>query len=397
MLSKKKYLIMHVSTSFNRAGSFYRLFKRLRALADNGYGVALVVGREYDPSPEWDMSGIAVYRVRSLVKYISPGSDFKALVNLIRILRVIHPDLVHTHMAKAGILGRWAAYMAGIPNIFHTVHGPTFASTLPFHKRGPYFFLERLSGKITDYFVFVGEEIRMEYVNARICCKGNSFIVRTGRPDAEIDAIHSLSRVRLNKIRCNLLGADDSFTVVCVGRVVPSKQQDHAIRVIHQLRQKGINAKMILIGEAFLDEEKSHIQALRRLVRELRLNEHVCFAGYRDDALEIMAAADAILHTSRYEGLPNVLVEAALVARPIITYAVTGAEEVILNGETGFIVPQGNIEAASEKMYELAMHPAKAREMGKAGFEKISGDYRESAMIRNKLDFYDKILGTTAD
>jgi glycosyltransferase involved in cell wall biosynthesis len=177
-----------------------------------------------------------------------------------------------------------------------------------------------------------------------------------------------------------------------VGRVVPSKQQEHAILVIQKLRQMGINAKLIIVGEAFIKEEKRYMGSLKKLVHQLYLKDHVSFSGYRTDALDIMASADAILHTSKYEGLPNVLVEAGLAARPVVCYAVSGAQEVIHEGKTGYIVEQGDVSKATERLFYLATNPPKADKMGLAAHDIISKEFRESTMVERKLGLYKEIF-----
>ncbi len=363
------------------------MYKLLRAFKDAGYAVVLVVGRDFNPAEDWDLSGMAVYRVSSLVKYIDPLRDLRALRDLFRLFRRIRPYAVHTHLAKAGILGRWAAFLSGTPLILHTVHGPTFPAVYSSHRRFIYWFLELVMGRITDHFVFVGQELCNDYVNGGVCSMKSAVIVRTGRADAELDALEATDPADLRAIRRSFAG-DDQFLMACVGRVVPEKQQNHAIRVLNHLRSSGVDAKLVVVGEGLLKEEKRYIHCLHDIVAELELERWVVFAGHREDAMKIMAASDVVLHTSKREGLPNVLVEAALVKKPVVTYAVSGARELIRDGVTGFIVDQGDVQGASDQLLFLQRHPEAAREMGLKAYRAVSAEYRESAMIRKKLAFY---------
>jgi len=368
------------------------MFKRLRAMRDHGYRVSIITGRDCNPAPDWDLNGIEVLRVPCLVKYIDPARDLKALWTLIRLLRHIRPDAVHTHLAKAGILGRWAAWLSRTPFILHTVHGPTFPATLPAHKRMPYLWMERIAGRITDWFVFVGEEVRVEYTQAGVCGHMNSVIVRTGRPDAEIEAAARATEAERDDMRGSLLNGNHRFLIACVGRIVPSKQQDHALRVLHRLRQMGVDAGLVIVGEGYVREETGYLGRLERIAQDLGVIDHICFTGHRDDALKIMSASDAILHTSKYEGLPNIMVEAAIVSKPIVAYEVSGAREVVRDGRTGFILAQEDIDGAAEKLALLAADPERSKRMGALANATVSAEYRESTMIRNKLAFYDRIF-----
>jgi glycosyltransferase involved in cell wall biosynthesis len=389
----RRLKIVHVCTTFMyRSGGISRLFARLGGMLRAGYQVTLVVGRDYEPAPHWDMNDFDVHQIKSLVKYISPVKDIQTFFLLAKAFRKIRPDVIHTHFAKAGLLGRLAAYFSRTPLILHTVHGPTFAKTLPVHKRIGYRWLETVVGRITNYFVFVGEEIRNEYIHAGVCDNYNSVVIYTGRPDEELDRIKELGTTDKQGCRQSFFKTKKAFIVVCVGRVVPSKQQEHAILVIQQLRQMGINAKLIIVGEAFIKEEKRYVGFLKKLVDQLYLQDHISFSGYRTDVLDIMASADAILHTSKYEGLPNVLVEAGLAARPVVCYAVCGAREVIHEERTGYIVEQGDVSKAAERLFYLATNSPEADKMGLAAHDIISNNFRESTMVKRKLGLYKELF-----
>lgn len=385
-------LVAHVSTTFRQqwpGGD--RVFHQLRALRDNGYRIALIVGRDFDPSPLWDFSGIDLYRIPSLVKHVDPVRDLWSIHSLLQIMRSIRPDAVHTHLAKGGILGRYAARLCRVPMILHTVHGPTFPPFLPVYKRMIYRALEQFAGRVTHRFVFVGEEIRDDYIRAGVCQRENSTVIRTGRPDAELEALNGISREKRNDLWTPCPGSRrEPFLIVNVGRIVPSKQQEHALVILDHLRRSGVNAALVVVGKALVREEKKYVHRLKKCVLELKLGKYVRFMGYRDDVLELMAASDAVLHTSKYEGLPNILVEAALAKRPVVTYKVSGAGEVVDEGITGFIVSQGDIEGAVERLRFLSESSERRRMMGEAAFKTISDEYCESAMIQNMLIFYDK-------
>jgi len=392
-IKSRQIHVCHISTTFlHRAGGMRRLFSRLRAMIGAGYKVSLIVGRDYEPDPNWNMTGLTVYRIQSMEKYISPIKDIQAFIRLSNLVRDISPDVVHTHLAKAGILGRWAAYINRVPLILHTVHGPTFASTMSVPKKLFYRLVERLTGRITSHFISVGEDIRNAYIRAKVCNENNSTVIYTGRPDEEIDDINNMSSRKLLNTRESFFDTNSAFVVVCVGRLVASKQQDHAIRIIDELRRRNIDGKLIIVGDAFLREEKFWAQYMRKLVADLDLEEHVSFSGHRKDVLEIMAACDAVLHVSKYEGLPNILVEAGLVSKPIVCYLVSGAREIIEDGHTGYIVDQGGIESAVEKLSYLALHPVEAYKMGILAKKNLKEVHRESFMNAKKLAVYAELF-----
>lgn len=152
--------ICHISTSFlRRAGIARRTAAIVAACAERGYRVSLIAGRDHD-LVDGDLPGVAIEIVRELAKPVRPLADATAVRRLGRLLRSLKPDLVHTHLAKAGILGRRAAARCGVRPIVHTVHGPTFPSHLPAPRRLLFRALERRAARLTDALVFVGEELR---------------------------------------------------------------------------------------------------------------------------------------------------------------------------------------------------------------------------------------------
>jgi glycosyltransferase involved in cell wall biosynthesis len=385
--------VVHVSTTFNhRAGSVRRLYRKARALSVNGFKISLIVGQDFKPAPEWELNGLDLYRIPFLVKYLHPTLDAKAFFHLVGLLRRLKPQVVHTHLAKAGILGRWAAFFCKVPVILHTVHGPTFPENIRSLKRWFYRTAEQWTGRITDHFVFVGEELRQEYVRCAVCDEMNSSTIRTGRPDREIGRLALMTREEKRKIRESIVPDGTEFFIVTVGRIVPSKQQEHAVRILAELRKEKVKAGLVVVGEANLKEEMGYVEFLKSLSSDLKVSGYVRFLGHREDVLDIMASADALLHTSKYEGLPNVLVEAALCSRPVVSYLVSGAGEVVQDGVTGFIISQGDIAEATRKLLFLAQHPEVAHRMGHAANEALLDDYCESAMIKNTINFHEEVV-----
>ena len=386
--------ICHISTTFNlRSGSAHRTSVILTRCIAQGYKVSLLIGRDHDVRPE-DLPGVDIYVIPELVKYISPRLDAIAPWRLRRILREIRPDLVHTHLAKAGIIGRLAAWSVGVPHILHTVHGPTFPQYFHPLKRNLFRILEKLCGWITCQFVFVGHDLRQEYIAAGVCTFRNSCVIQTGRPDA-VFARSPLSATERKQMRLDICGGSvPHFLVVTVGRLVPAKQLAHGIRVIKELHAQDIQAHLAVVGKSLLREERKHEQKLIRLSRELALADYVHFCGFRTDIIKVMESADAILLTSHYEGLPNVAVEAVISGTPMVAYDVSGIREVLQEGVTGWIVPQGDIGRIVQILSQLSLddrvdrqvRPTQPRDEG------LLRNFRESVMVARKMKLYAEIL-----
>ena len=385
--------ICHVSTTFiYKAGSTRRTTSIARALVEDGHTVTLIVGRDVELPETWSMSGIQVIQIEELVKYVDPAKDALAFIKLLHAFSILRPDAVHTHLAKAGILGRLAARVANVPHIFHTVHGPTFFDGQDRRFSYLYESLERMAARITDNMVFVGYELAAGYRDRSISGRGESHVVQSGRPREEIGRFDQLDPQDIAAIRRDGGSTDEDFVVVSVGRLVPSKQIDHTVRAVANLIDEGIPARLWIVGQALLEEERSYQQQLIDLVRKKGIEDSVRFLGYRADILAVISASDVLVLSSQYEGLPNVLVEAALARTPAVSYDVFGAHEVIQDGETGFVIVQGDEVALTSALHTLARSEERRHEMGQKAREAFESRYTEERMIERKRAFYEQVL-----
>jgi glycosyltransferase involved in cell wall biosynthesis len=385
--------ICHINTTYIfKAGSARRTFDIIRTTADYGYQITQIAGRDADFHPDWNLSGITFIHVPQLVKHLSPMHDVVALARIYRILKRGRYDLVHTHLAKAGVIGRLAAKLAGIPLIVHTVHGPSFPEGIHPFKRQLYLLLERLCARFTNSFVFVGEELREEYLRERICHRENTAVIRTGRPHSDFQRADCIAEEECRQVRSQWVEDGKGFLIGYVARLVPNKNQDVAIRVLKKVRDHGVDAHLVLIGEAHVKEEKKYQHYLQQLSRELQLDGYVHYTGYQINVFPYMKAMDALILPSKYEGLPNVAVEAALVGRPLVSFEVCGIHEVVRNGTSGFIVKQGDIDEMAERLIYLSQHADIAHELGEAAQQHIRGLFNSQRMVEEKLCFYRQLF-----
>ncbi len=382
--------ICHIQTTFNRrSGSGRRTATILQAAVEEGYRASLLVGRDHDLG-EVDLPGVTVEVIGKLAKPVRPGRDAAALGRLTGRLRRLKPDLVHTHLAKAGILGREAATRAAVARIVHTVHGPTFPDHLPLLRRHLFRALERRAARRTDAMVFVGEELRASYLAAGVGERSRSRVIRTARTPGEI-AFRPPGEAARRSLRAEVCGgAGCELLLLAVGRLVPAKRPQHAVGVLEELCRRGVDARLALAGEALVDAERSFERRLRRIVAASPWAERIRFLGYRRDVLALMAAADAVLLTSRHEGLPNVAVEAVLAGTPVVGYAVTGLAEVV--GASGRVVPESRPPALVEPLLELRADPAAARRRVAERRRAVACEYTRERMIDSTLALYREIL-----
>ncbi len=388
--------ICHISTTFNRrSGSARRIATLLEACVEAGYHASLLIGDSHDLRPG-HLPEVTVEVVPGLSKEVRPRRDREALRHLERRLGRLRPDLVHTHLAKAGILGRWAAARRGVPRIAHTVHGPTFPDHLPWLRRGVFRALERLAARRTDAMIYVGDELMASYLAAGVGSAERSRVIRTARFADQL-AFQPAGDEERSALRRGLCGGEAcEMLLVFVGRLVSSKRPEHAIEAAGRLRAQGVDARLVVVGEALAASEGAWE---RRLREQYEACPRVHFTGFRHDVLEIMACADAVLITSLHEGLPNVAVEAVLAGTPVIGYRVLGLAELIEHRDNGWLVspdrPRALVEALLEMRADRARRsPRQIEDAIVTRRQAVIDEYSQQRMIDATLAVYRQLLAT---
>lgn len=378
--------VCHVLTTFQQRASITRRTSAiLRECVAQGFQTSLLIGENNDAPP---IEGVETVVIPGLYKHVSPVNDLKAYQSLKSVLGGLQPDIVHTHQAKAGILGRLAA--SGLqhrPQILHTVHGPTFPAHLPATKRAAYRWFERWAGKHTDRFVFIGDEIKQEYIDGGVCNEDDSIIIRTGKPDTLINRT-PLNNTERETMRCQLCnGQSPEYLLTYVARIVPIKQHEHTIETLKHLRAQGLDVHLSFVGKALVDKECAYEARLRQLVAAEGLSAYVHFSGFYDNVYDVIEASDLLLLTSRYEGLPNIVIEAILLGTPLLAYDVAGLRELFKEQSEKFIVAQGDMEALTQKAGDIlrgADEPIYAAD----NVTRLRNEHTFSTMLARKVELY---------
>ncbi|MFP3869137.1 MAG: glycosyltransferase family 4 protein, partial [Desulfobacteraceae bacterium] len=326
-----------------RAGSSRRTLEIIRGLKPRGYEIDLWVGQEASATLIKSLAreGIAVYRVPGLQKYLSPASDLVALQHLGRQFRKKSYDLVHTHLAKAGILGRLAAKWARVPLIAHTVHGPSFPGSKPGWQQRLYRGLERWAAGYTQALIFVGAELRDDFLKAGIGRQENSHLIYTGRNFSPFLQAAEQRKAKRRDLRPRLGFREDDLVVGYVARVVPSKGHIFAIQAAARLRAKFPQLRFLFVGQANLASEQQYQKLLWAEVVKRQLQDRIVFLGHQSDIENYYAIFDLFILPSLYEGLPNVILEAAVMGLPVVAFDCGGVREIL--GNWGCIVPRGDV------------------------------------------------------
>ncbi|MDI6853936.1 MAG: glycosyltransferase [Deltaproteobacteria bacterium] len=336
--------IAHVITTFLDSNTS----AWISALADHqqgcGWQVKLIVGRNSSPDllAQKRRQGFRVTRIHSLRKYVHPFHDAAAFWELYRFFRRRRFDLVHTHLAKAGVLGRLAAKAAGLKNIVHSVYGASFAPTQPAIKYALYKNLEKLAGQATDRFAFVGRELHAAYQRAGVC-NGRGSVVYYGKELAPFFKAAALSDQERLARRQAAGFAPDDLILGNVSRLVPWKGHHLALQVVHVLRQQFPHLKLIIVGDARTPAEQDYKEKLLKTAFSLGLQKHVVFTGWQRETAAYYALFDLYLLTSMpFEGVPGSVIEAVAAGVPVVGFDCYGLREI--PGICARLVPPGRLD-----------------------------------------------------
>jgi glycosyltransferase involved in cell wall biosynthesis len=371
--------MLHVITRLIRGGADENTLYTVRGLDPTRYVVDLVVGRGSEME-HLDLPGhVRVLPVDELVRDPNPWLDTIALLRLAWIIRRGRYEIVHTHTAKAGFLGRLAAALVGTPIIVHTVHGVTFHEHLSRPMRAFYLLLERIAARFTDQFVTVGEDVKDIYLRSGIGRAAEYETIYSGMPLDDYFAAADMPADERWRVRRRLGYGPEHQVVAMAARLEDRKGHTYLLQAVARLAERHPNLRVLLLGEG-----DRRVAIAEESVR-LGIADRVQFAGHRADLAPILASVEVCVLTSLWEGLPRVLVQAAAAGRPILTFDVEGAWEVVRDGLTGFIVPSRDVDTFVVRLETLLTDRAGATAFGVAGRERIGREWTVETMV-SRLD-----------
>ena len=374
--------VAHVITKLELGGAQQNTLFTVSHLDPMRYRRVLITGEPGILDAEArGLPGVHFHQVPSLVRPIRPIEDIRALLALTRLLARLQPMIVHTHSSKAGILGRWAARLAAVPIVVHSIHGFGFTRYQhPVLRRG-LIALERSAAQCTTKFFVVSEADRRIGIELGLFSEERSTVIRSG---IDLETVRRAKVDRDSKKR--ELGFEPGQSVV--GMVAPLKPQKAPLdfvrtaALIHHVRPE---ARFLLVGDGELR------QAVEAEVTRLGLSGLFRLVGWRRDIVEIMHCLDVFVLTSLWEGLPRVYLEALSSGRPVVGTRVGGAAEVIQDGINGFLAEPGDVGTLAGRVIDLLTHPDTRKEMGeRARSLPIQFDIRE--MVRQQEKEYERLL-----
>ena len=328
-------------------------------------------------------AGFRVIELDSMRRSIHPWHDWRSYRDLLAVLRELRPDLVHTHSSKAGIIGRYAAAKLKLPAV-HTIHGSAFhfgQHPLAFRL---YRFLERRAARWSDHLISVCDSLTDQYVEAGVAPRERFTTVYSGM---DVEPFLNPPRSR-DDVRTELGLADDHVAIAKVARLFDLKGHEYLIRAARAVADRNANVRFVLIGDGILREQ------LEQQIADSHLSDHFIFTGLVEPRRipELINACDIVAHTSVWEGLARVLPQGLISGKPVVSYDVDGAREVVVPNETGFLLPRESITELSAAISALVESPELRERLGSTGRERFTDRFRHQTMTREIREVYKRVL-----
>jgi len=357
--------VLHVITRLIVGGAQENTLLTAIGQRRRGMEVTLLAGP--DPGPEGDLhdaarkGGVALHILPRLVRPIRPLSDLIALFQLYRFMKRGGYDVVHTHSSKAGILGRIAARIAGVETVVHTLHGLAFHPYQAAWKNALYIRLKRIAAPLSDFIIAVSQKTIDGALAAGI-----------GKPDQYVKIFSGMelepflevgSRMTVAEARRRLSIPEQAPVVGKIGRLFPLKGHDAFLQAAARIAAQEPECRFLFVGDGILRRE------LEEEARKLGILDRTLFAGLvpPEEVARYIQAMDVVVHSSLREGIARVIPQAGAVGKPVVTYELDGAPEVVREGHSGFLVTPGDIEGIARRTVELLRNPSLREDMGARG------------------------------
>jgi glycosyltransferase involved in cell wall biosynthesis len=371
MTDDERPRVFHLITRLLKGGAEAKTIATVRGLDD--YEFTVGYGAEYDQDQVdlLEREGVATRRF-PLIRHYNPVTTVPAVLSLARYLRREEFDIVHTHSTEAGIIGRFAAALAGVPNVVHTVHGVPFADDRNGLLNRFVLACERRAARYTDRIVTNADVIAEEYLELGIGTPDQYTTVYSG---VDLDAFENAEPAE------DLPG--ERPRVVMVGRLADGKGHEVLLDAVESL--DSLDGSVCIVGDGPLYD------SLERDVEARGLDDQVFLTGFRDDVPRILAASDVLVLPSYREGTPRVITEAMASGLPVVATDIAGIPEQVVDGENGYLIPTGDAMALAECISKLLAHVELREKMGARGLERAER-FSIEAMVGELDEVYQGLL-----
>ncbi|MGE3314285.1 MAG: glycosyltransferase family 4 protein [Planctomycetaceae bacterium] len=327
--------------------------------------------------------GLNLRIIPDMRRNIHPLRDIASYRNLFAMLRELKPDVIHTHSSKAGILGRAAAAKLRIP-VVHTIHGAAFHyGQNPILHRS-YIAAEKWAASRTDKFISVCDAMTDQYVAAGIAPRDKFVTIYSGM---EVEPFLNPPRSRAD-VRTELGFQPDDVVFGKVARLFHLKGHEFVIEAAKRVCADNPHVRFLFVGDGILRE---------KYVAEIArggLADRFVFTGLVPPSRipELIHACDAVVHTSLWEGLARVLPQGLISGKPVVSFDVDGAREVVIPDETGFLIPPQSVEQLADALTALARDSVLRSRLGETGRAKFTDRFRHENMTSRIREVYAEVM-----
>jgi glycosyltransferase involved in cell wall biosynthesis len=386
--------VLRVIARLNVGGPALHVSYLSRGLDEIGYETTLVAGRvgEAEGSMEYvsDELGVAPLYVPELQREISPVHDAVAARRLLALIRELRPDVLHTHTAKAGAVGRMAAMLAGSDRpkaVVHTFHGHVLRGYFSPLRTEGFRRLEQLLARGSDALIAVSPEVRDDLVELGVAPASKIAVIRLG---LDLDARLAAADDARAGVLAELGFDDDVFLVSWLGRMTEIKRADVLLDAFARLNAAHPQARLLLVGDGPLRG------ALTAQAERLGIASSCRFVGFRPDVGAIYAASDAVALTSANEGTPVTVIEAQAAGVPVVTTDVGGVRDVLPSEAAELIAPTDDPAGIADRLGRLATDPSFRTRVGQAGRARARARYSVPRLVADVDRLYRELLQQAA-
>jgi len=371
--------VLRIISRMNVGGPAVQISGLMRGLDHNNFDHKLVTGHCDENESDYLVNvakDVNATRIDGLGRSIKPIADIRALISVIRIIRKFRPDIVHTHTAKAGVIGRVASILSGHKSFrVHTFHGHLLHGYFSRSKTNSIILIEKLLGRFSSRLIAVGLKVQQDLIEAGI---GDPEKFQVIPPGLQLKVIPSQREAKKS------LGLDpDILYCSLIGRVTEIKRPDRFLEVVKELHRRNVKIKFIIAGSGNL---------LRDTSEKIRLeNLDITCLGWRSDIEVVLAASDIVLLTSDNEGTPLSLIQAGMVGVPVVSTDVGSVSEIVLNGKTG-LIRSLNIQDLADAVEWLVQDFDWRQSLGSAAKSYTHKSFSVGRLVSDHENLYRKLV-----